>query len=215
MRWLFCEQAEPLTALYAVIAEPTPALTASANGHRYNSWSVRSSDARQSSCPSLNSGAKHTNVGAIPRLEGVVHAVHFLLVAYQVLYCRNDTLLLDALDGQGASDTLDNGIRAEPLPVAATQGLPPQGTNRGPEIDIGTLAPELFAQRNPSCVDQVLVPGSSSGDSSRKGRDAICRSNAQGRVLKTQLRKAKTKGAPGVSHTGPRWSAMEHEKHAG
>lgn len=57
MRWLFCEQAEPLTALYAVMTEPTPALTASANGHRYNSWSVRSSGSYQSSYLST-SGSK-------------------------------------------------------------------------------------------------------------------------------------------------------------
>ena len=70
-----------------------------------------------------------TNVGAVTLLEGVVHAVHLLLVADQVLDRGNYALALNTKNGLRTANSLKNRVGTKALPVASAQRLSSKGTN--------------------------------------------------------------------------------------
>lgn len=144
-----------------------------------------------------------TNIRAVSRLERIIHAVHLLLVADQMLDSRHDTLLLDAFDRQSPRNALEHWVSAEALPVAATQRLASHGADRRAEVDIRAFAAELLADRDRSRVNQVLVEGGPSRDSRGEGCDVVRGSDSERGILEAELREVDAICATCISYT---WS---------
>lgn len=86
---------------------------------------------------------------------------------------RNDSLLLDALDGEGTGLGLENGIRAKALPIASAERLSAQRANCRTQVDICPLSAKLFADGNGASIDQGLVERSTCGDAGRESSHII------------------------------------------
>lgn len=142
-----------------------------------------------------------TNIGTVSWLEWVVHAIHLLLVADEMLDGSNNTLLLNTLDSQRAGNTLKDGIGAEAFPVAATERLTTQRTNRGAKEDVGSFAAELFTYGNSTSIDKVLVKRRSRRDTSRECRIMVGIAHTESTILQTQLRKANSVRTATISYT--------------
>lgn len=110
-----------------------------------------------------------------------------------MLCTSNDTSVLDALDRLGHTNTGQNWVRRETLPVAASsRGTANWACNRA-QLDVDALAPVLFAHGQASLVHEIAVKSGCCREACGEGRGPVRKSNTQGRVLQAQvLVKAKT-----------------------
>src|SRR3569833_2765820 len=197
------------TALYEAITDPTPARIPSAKGQRYNSCIVRSSGGRsirrapsQPLTPS-STGSEPTDVGAVCRLQDVVHAVHLLFVPDKVLDGGDDALGLHPFDGLGGRHCLVVGFRAEAFPIPATARLPAQGPDGRSQVEIRPFPAELLAESDTAGKHQIFVPRRSRRDTGGEGRDVICGADPESTILVSLLRKANPVIAPRFPHSRP------------
>lgn len=154
-----------------------------------------------------------TNVCAVAGHERVVHAIHLLFVADEMLEGGYHSLVLHPLDGEGGPDGLQDRVSPEALPVPATAGLPAQRPHGRTQINVDTLAAKLFADCDGSGEHEILIPGCSHRDASGEGGGMVRQADSECAILETQLREVQSEGAPGISDTStdspgqplPRW----------
>lgn len=118
-------------------------------------------------------------------MDRIIHAVHFLLISYQVLYCGDDTLFLHTLDSLMSCNALEHRIRTESLPVATTLRFASNGTDSRAKPDVDTFASRFFAHGNTSLIHEALVKGGPCSNAIREYGDMVSLANAVCRIFET------------------------------
>lgn len=117
------------------------------------------------------------DIRADPWHKNIIHPIHLLLVCNQMLDGRNDTLLLYALDGLRAGNSLQDGICTKPFPTTTASGLATQCADGWSQVDIDAFATEFLSQGNATLIHEIFVEGRSSGDTSWKCGIVVCGTN--------------------------------------
>lgn len=113
-----------------------------------------------------------SNVGRVRK--SVVGAISLtemlLLVSNEMLSTSNDIGALDAFDGAGHRDTSQDGIRAEPLPVAASGGNAANGAGDGAQLNVDAFVAMLGTHAVTTGLHEFGVPGGGDIDTSGESR---------------------------------------------
>jgi len=94
-----------------------------------------------------------------------------LLVTDEVLCASNDTSILDTVDVLSHSNTRQDRVRGETLPVTATLGTATKRTDNGAELHVDTLAVVLRTHSVTALVEETTVEGGCNGNT--PGEDAV------------------------------------------
>jgi hypothetical protein len=119
-----------------------------------------------------------TNVGAVSILDWVVHSVHFLLVSDEMLYGRDDALVLNPFNRFPASNTLEYRICAKPFPIATTLWFASQRPNGWTQQHVHTLSTSLLAHGSSALIHEILVERGTRGNPIRKYGNVVGFSDA-------------------------------------
>jgi hypothetical protein len=149
-----------------------------------------------------------------------------LLIANKMLCARHNARLLNALDRCGHTNTCQDRIRREALPIATRLGHPTQGSGNGPQQDCDTFCIRLPAHGQASLEDESLVKGSGCCLARGKCRVVVSSPNPKRAVVEAKFREPESRDSAGLANTllgfpaaeestsgGRAWSRMELTRH--
>lgn len=159
----------------------------------------------------MDSLVQPTNVGAVALLERVIHPIHLLFIANEMLHRGRHALLLHAPNRLSGANTLEDRIRPEALPVAAALGLATQGSHGRAEPDVDALAPGLFAHGDAALVHELLVKGGPDGDAVREDGHMVGLADSVGGVVEAELGEADAVSGASVAVASSLVSLLVHK----
>lgn len=124
----------------------------------------------------------------------------FLLVTDVVLGASNDTSLLNTLDGLVHTDSREDGVGREALPVAATSRMSANRSNGRAKLDIDALLAVLNTHVVATEVEQLAVPCCGNCHASRESGNEVGEADTQRRVLQTEGFESESGNSTGVAN---------------
>ena len=115
------------------------------------------------------------------RLGGLAEV--FLLITDEVLCASNDTSILDTVDVLSDSNTRQDRVRGETLPVTATLGTATKRTNNGAELHVDTLSVVLGTHAVTALVEETTIEGGCDGYTAGEDAVVVCVTNTDRAVF--------------------------------
>ena len=113
----------------------------------------------------------------------------------------NNTGLLEAPDGVGASSAHEVGVNGEPFPVATTHGISAESTDGGAKDNIDSLVALLGAHLVPALEPEIAAPAGTGSDTCRERARVVGEANAQRAILHAEAAEAQARDTSDVPNT--------------